>query len=767
VILAVDSAGDRDTLGVCEELADRRYTVESSLPERVLGWLHSQCSCEWILRLDDDEVPSQALLDGLPGLVSERRLTHVRFQRRWLFPDADHYLAELPWSPDYQTRLVRNLPGIWSFAGRLHTNVEVLGEGRLAALPIYHANALVQPLRIRREKSLRYSQLAHGQERALAGTCLYLPEEAPAAATKSVAEDDRRLIAALLDGAIGDGTLRTSTGGTSSPGPVISRRILDRMAAERGVSPCDYRATIRFHDAPQRLPAGAVRAHQVVVENLGGDYWPSGVNGGPPIRVGHRWLDSTGRATGLEGDVAPFPETVEPGGSTLLELTAVTPDQPGAYLLEVDVVHEGVRWFGRPARVPVEVMPQPRVGLSGEPSPYRHLGDDAIFRAHLAQLATFAAGYDPFVFHPNPLAMGARFGHRAVESVHAALVGDLPPTASRARQLLRLVPRTAGLLRAARRQRRGLAPRRGGHRYHSFLSDLSRLDLLVVAGAGSLTSAFSARALWPQMTTALAARRLGVPVVVSGVSVGPFAGIADRLIAGAGLRSAAAVTVRDGTVSKRRLRRLGVPSRRVSEVFDDAVVLEPAPAGEVDQVMAALELHGGAGFVAVSLHRWPGAERCLEPLAGLLQRLALAERLAVVFVPHVAAEPHDDRSLAHELAARLPAAARFRLLDPLPADDVVVGLIGRARLAIGTRYHHAVFAYARGVPAIGIHADRYTREKLEGLARMAAGRVVAMPATAGPELLAVEADQLLRRGTSDPLPRRRLPEIELLRGRRC
>jgi hypothetical protein len=55
--------------------------------------------------VDDDEIPSRALLDALPSLVEATDVTHYWLPRRWLFPTADSYLDARPWRPNYQPSL--------------------------------------------------------------------------------------------------------------------------------------------------------------------------------------------------------------------------------------------------------------------------------------------------------------------------------------------------------------------------------------------------------------------------------------------------------------------------------------------------------------------------------------------------------------------------------------------------------------------------------------------------------------------------------------
>ena len=46
----------------------------------------------------------------MPALVGAPDVTHYWLLRRWLWPDQGSWIAEHPWSTDYQLRLVRNDP---------------------------------------------------------------------------------------------------------------------------------------------------------------------------------------------------------------------------------------------------------------------------------------------------------------------------------------------------------------------------------------------------------------------------------------------------------------------------------------------------------------------------------------------------------------------------------------------------------------------------------------------------------------------------------
>ena len=77
VVVAVDASSNDLTERVCYENADRVFSVESpGYVERILPWLNEQCKGDWILRLDDDELPSVGLIEILPSLMKDREMTH-------------------------------------------------------------------------------------------------------------------------------------------------------------------------------------------------------------------------------------------------------------------------------------------------------------------------------------------------------------------------------------------------------------------------------------------------------------------------------------------------------------------------------------------------------------------------------------------------------------------------------------------------------------------------------------------------------------------
>lgn len=105
-----------------------------------------------------------------------------------------------------------------------------------------------------------------------------------------------------------------------------------------------YRARVEL-TAP--VPAG-LNAHELVVTvrvtNTSPHEWRQRDCGS--LRVGNHWLDHSGRFMVVQDDGrATLPQVMMPGESCEVALPVTAPP-PGSYQGEVDVVHEGVTWFG-------------------------------------------------------------------------------------------------------------------------------------------------------------------------------------------------------------------------------------------------------------------------------------------------------------------------------------------------------------------------------------------------------------------------------------
>lgn len=146
-----------------------------------------------------------------------------------------------------------------------------------------------------------------------------------------------------------------------------------RAEARRGPVPMPesaYQASVLAPRAiPGRMEAGSPFHLPLEIVNVSGNVWSQGDAGA--IRVGNHWLDAHAGMVVQDDGRAPLPAVLRPGERCSIELDVRAPAQSGKYLLELDVVHEGITWFAdrgsRTVRLPIAIVPAsaPRVAAAG------------------------------------------------------------------------------------------------------------------------------------------------------------------------------------------------------------------------------------------------------------------------------------------------------------------------------------------------------------------------------------------------------------------
>ncbi|HZS34487.1 MAG TPA: condensation domain-containing protein [Methylomirabilota bacterium] len=141
----------------------------------------------------------------------------------------------------------------------------------------------------------------------------------------------------------------------------VRGREQDRSPAGRArelqiLPPTAYRASLAAPASCAAEPGAELRI-PVTVTNVSPDVWrPSEVSG---IFVANRWLNGWGRVVSALDGRSPLPGACPPGSSVEVELSVVAPRESGRYILELDLVDEGVAWFkdrgSEAARVRVQV----------------------------------------------------------------------------------------------------------------------------------------------------------------------------------------------------------------------------------------------------------------------------------------------------------------------------------------------------------------------------------------------------------------------------
>ena len=123
----------------------------------------------------------------------------------------------------------------------------------------------------------------------------------------------------------------------------------------------DLRAELRAEEVPERVAAKSRVEVRVAVRNAGGAVWLARERGLSPhqLSAANHWLDASGNVVVNDDGRGALPRDLRPGDEIEITFAVNAPGRPGDYVLEIDMLQEGVAWFAlkgsQTLRVPVKV----------------------------------------------------------------------------------------------------------------------------------------------------------------------------------------------------------------------------------------------------------------------------------------------------------------------------------------------------------------------------------------------------------------------------
>ena len=247
-----------------------------------------------------------------------------------------------------------------------------------------------------------------------------------------------------------------------------------------------------------------------------------------------------------------------------------------------------------------------------------------------------------------------------------------------------------------------------------FADSIAAMDAVVVSGGGNLNSRYG-WLLYERAAAVSAAEHAGVPVYVTGQSLGPVLNPEDAQILERMLRTARSVTVREHS-SLAWCRKRGIDARLSVDDATDYLVDSPARtlhyAEGISAGQALDELP--ERYVCVTVNEC--TEQQAQQIARLLDSMWREHGYVPVFLSHFG-DPQNPESgdiqvhqcIAEQLSPSTPAT----LLPILHADQSVTVHRGTA-FTLTSRYHPAVFSAAAGIPVLALVPDAFTQMRVGG-----------------------------------------------------
>ena len=247
-----------------------------------------------------------------------------------------------------------------------------------------------------------------------------------------------------------------------------------------------------------------------------------------------------------------------------------------------------------------------------------------------------------------------------------------------------------------------------------FADAIATMDAVVISGGGNLNSRFG-WLLYERAAAVRAAKHAGVPVYVTGQSLGPVLNPEDAQVLERMLRTARSVTVRESS-SLAWCRERDIDARLSVDDATDYPVASPARtlhyAEGVSAGQALDELP--ERYVCVTVNEC--TEQQAQQIARLLDGMWREHGYAPVFLSHYG-DPQDPTSgdiQAHQrIAEQLSPSTPATLLPILHADQSIT--VHRAAVfTLTSRYHPAVFSAAAGIPVLALVPDAFTQMRVGG-----------------------------------------------------
>jgi len=113
-----------------------------------------------------------------------------------------------------------------------------------------------------------------------------------------------------------------------------------------------YQVTGTNLELPPSFPAGGETEVTVTVENRGVATWST--EGLPSVRLSYHWIDMKEQMVIHDGLHTALPEPLGPGETADVLMRIGCPPEPGRYILELDLLCEGVNWFAAVNGAPLQ-----------------------------------------------------------------------------------------------------------------------------------------------------------------------------------------------------------------------------------------------------------------------------------------------------------------------------------------------------------------------------------------------------------------------------
>ena len=245
-------------------------------------------------------------------------------------------------------------------------------------------------------------------------------------------------------------------------------------------------------------------------------------------------------------------------------------------------------------------------------------------------------------------------------------------------------------------------------RYLQYCRVLNKTELYLNGGGSLIQDVTSSRSLAYYLSSIAAASRHGNKVLMYGCGIGPVRKNANRVRAGKVIdRCADCITLREAC-SLEELRSMGVSRPEMKVTADPAMLLGSAEKADVEDFLLEQGVPLEKGIALFALRPWKhGADK----QAQFVQAAEYLRENCDLYPVFLAMEPKTDLPVCRDAAEKLGTMALAAPED----SELLVGLMGYAKIVIAMRLHALIFSSGVGTPIVGVSYDPKVRAFMQYL----------------------------------------------------
>lgn len=230
--------------------------------------------------------------------------------------------------------------------------------------------------------------------------------------------------------------------------------------------------------------------------------------------------------------------------------------------------------------------------------------------------------------------------------------------------------------------------------------ELRKTKLLLSGGGSLLQDVTSSKSLFYYLSIMRLAKLCGAKVMLYANGIGPICKKGNEKKLKKGINDVNLITLREKS-SREEIEKVLVDDVPVFVTADPVFSLESGDDASIGRALAEAGMPEGKDFFVVSVREWKNSDEKLEDkVAEFADYVSKKYNLVPLVVPM---QDYYDRAISERIAEKISMDCHITQNGVLP--EVMLGIVGRAKLVLGMRLHTLIYAAKNVVPAIALDYD--------------------------------------------------------------